>query len=235
MELSKRLKAVAELVSKDTVVADVGTDHGYIPIHLLMEGKCKKAFAMDVNRGPLQRATEHIAAYGLSQCIETRLSDGVSALKMGECDCVVVAGMGGALTVKILEEGKEIFRSLKEFILQPQSELVKVRRYLWEQGYTIIDEDMILEDGKFYPMMKVSIGNSEEYSIIELRYGKLLLKKRHPVLKDFLDKEVCTKESILVNLNEQKGAHIEVRKAEIKQELEDAKKALCLFLLLDYS
>ena len=229
MELSKRLRAVAELVSKDAIVADVGTDHGYIPIYLLKEGKCKKAFAMDVNRGPLQRACEHIETYGLSQSIESRLSDGVGALEIGECDCVVIAGMGGALTVKILEEGEKIFRTLKEFVLQPQSELMKVRFYLWEQGYTVIEEDMVLEDGKFYPMMKVSNGKSEEYSIIELRYGRLLLQNRNPVLKEFLEKEVCTKKSILMNLNKQKGTHIDARKAEIKQELEDAKKALRLF------
>jgi len=88
---------------------------------------------------------------------------------------------------------------------------------------------MVLDDGKFYPMMKVSNGKSEEYSIIELRYGKLLLKKKHPVLKEFLEKEVRTKELILSNLNVQTGNHINARKAEIEQELENIKEALCLF------
>ena len=219
MELSKRLQAVADLVSDGLVVADVGTDHGYIPIYLLETGKCVKAFAMDVNKGPLLRAKEHIAEHGLEGMIETRLSDGVKQLQVGECDAVVIAGMGGALTVKILDEGKEVFKSLKEFILQPQSELSKVREYLYEQGYSIIAEDMAWEDGKFYPMMKVVSGESDAYDAIELRYGKLLLSERHPVLKTFLEKEKMTKKNILQNLQKESGAHIEVRRKEIEEEL----------------
>ena len=143
MELSKRLQAVADLVSQGLVIADVGTDHGYIPIYLVQTGKSEKAFAMDVNEGPLLRAKEHIAEYGLSEKIEARLSDGVRALTPGECDGVVVAGMGGALAIKIMEEGKTVFRNLKEFVLQPQSELTKVRQYLYENDYCVIEQDNI--------------------------------------------------------------------------------------------
>lgn len=260
MELSKRLQAVADLVSEGMSVADVGTDHGYIPIYLVKTGKCKKALAMDVNQGPLLRAKEHIAQHNLSEQIQTRLSDGVRAIKKGECDCVVIAGMGGALTIRILEDGKEVFQSLKEFVLQPQSELVKVRQYLCENGYQVITEDMVLEDGKFYPMMKVvSVDaqvlhaecpraseqgeeaccvsesrktmqcetlNRDTLQDVELRYGKLLLEQKHPILKKFLDKEVRTKEQILHTLNMQSGPHIEERKKEIKVELEGIKYAL---------
>lgn len=93
--------------------------------------------------------------------------------------------MGGGLVIKIMEDGEEIFRNLTEFILQPQSEIAKVRQYLCEHNYRIIAEDMVLEDGKFYPMMKVANGSAEEYSTLELRYGKLLLREKHPVLKLF--------------------------------------------------
>lgn len=227
MELSKRLQAVADLVSEGLVVADVGTDHGYIPIYLLETKKCQKALAMDVNAGPLERAREHIATYHLSDVIETRLSNGVEALSIGECDCVVIAGMGGALTIRILEEGKEIFRQLKEFVLQPQSELSKVRRYLCENGYEVIAEDMVHEDGKFYPMMKVTNGEAIEYNAIELRYGKHLLEQKHPVLKTFLEKEVQAKEQILKKLDMQSGMHIEARKEELRRELAEVKEAIC--------
>ena len=231
MELSKRLQAVADLVSEGMSVADVGTDHGYIPIYLIETGKCKKALAMDVNEGPLFRAKEHIAEHGLSEQIQTRLSDGVRALEKGECDCVVIAGMGGALTIKILEEGRAIFEGLKEFVLQPQSELFKVRKYLCENGYQIIAEDMVLEDGKFYPMMKVlyvgaGVRTVDEQCTSQLRYGKLLLEQQHPILKEYLNKEVRTKEQILHTLNMQSGPHIEYRKKEIQMELEGAQYAL---------
>ena len=226
MELSRRLQAVVDLVSVGLVVADVGTDHGYIPIYLIETGKCKKAFAMDVNRGPLLRANEHIAEHGLEDKIETRLSDGVKQLNVGECDAVVIAGMGGALTIKILEEGRSVFQSLREFILQPQSELHKVREYLLEQGYCIVAEDMVQEDGKFYPMMKVINGASDAYHAIEFRYGKFLLSEKHPVLKAFLKKEKQTKNMILQHLQKEDGLHIEVRKKEIEEELEGIEYAL---------
>ena len=226
MELSKRLQAVADLVSEGLVVADVGTDHGYIPIYLIETKKSPKAFAMDVNKGPLLRAKEHIAEHGLETRIETRLSDGVRALQKGECDCVVVAGMGGALTIKIMEEGKDIFRSLKEFVLQPQSELQKVRAYLCENAYFIAEENMVLEDGKFYPMFRVINGQSEEYQAIELCYGKLLLEQKNTVLKNFLEKEKAVKELILSNLEQSFGEHIETRRKEIQEELEGIEYAL---------
>lgn len=226
MEVSKRLQAVADLVSPGLTVADIGTDHGYIPIYLIETGKCKKALAMDVNRGPLLRAKEHIAEHRLESQIETRLSDGVTQLEVGECDAVVVAGMGGALTIKILEEGRSVFQSLREFILQPQSELHKVREYLLEQGYCIIAEDMVQEDGKFYPMMKVINGASDAYHAIEFRYGKFLLSEKHPVLKTFLEKEMQTKKMILQHLQKEDGLHIEVRRNELKEELEGIEYAL---------
>ena len=226
MELSKRLQAVADLVSEGLVVADVGTDHGYIPIYLIETKKSPKAFAMDVNKGPLLRAKEHIAEHGLETRIETRLSDGVRALQKGECDCVVVAGMGGALTIKIMEEGKDIFRSLKEFVLQPQSELQKVRAYLCENAYFIVEENMVLDDGKFYPMFRVINGQSEEYHAIELCYGKLLLEQKNAVLKTFLQKEKAVKELILSNLEQSFGEHIEARRKEIQEELEGIEYAL---------
>ena len=226
MELSKRLQAVADLVSEGLVVADVGTDHGYIPIYLIETEYSSKAFAMDVNKGPLLRAKEHIAEHGLEACIETRLSDGVRALQKGECECVVVAGMGGALTIKIMEEGKDIFRSLKEFVLQPQSELQKVRAYLYQNAYSVVEENMVLDDGKFYPMFRVINGQSQEYDAIELCYGKLLLEQKNTVLKTFLEKEKAVKELILSNLEQSFGEHIETRKKEIQEELEGIEYAL---------
>lgn len=230
MELSKRLQAVADLVSEGLVVADVGTDHGYIPIYLLEAGKCERAIAMDINKGPLLRAKEHIAEHGLHDKIEAKLSDGVRALSVGECDCVVVAGMGGALAVKIMEDGQAVFKNLKEFVLQPQSEIAKVRQYLFENEYCVVEEDMVLEDGKFYPMMKVKNGTSETYTPVELCYGKGLLMRKHPILQQFLEKEVQTKEMILNHLKSESGVHIENRKKELQEELLLAKEALKVYL-----
>lgn len=155
MRLSKRLQAVADLVQGTDCLADVGTDHGWIPIYLVKQGQCQRAIAMDVRPGPLMRAKEHIMQHRLEHLIDVRLSDGVSALAKGEARSLVIAGMGGNLTIHILEQGKEIVSSMQECILQPQSEIQKVRSFLRWQGWRIVDENMILEGGKFYPMMRV--------------------------------------------------------------------------------
>ena len=226
MELSKRLQAVADLLSEGMRVADIGTDHGYIPIYLVETGKCPSAFAMDINKGPILRAKEHIAAHGLEDKITVRLSDGVKALRVGECDSVNVAGMGGALAIKIMEEGRTVFKSLKEFVLQPQSELEKVRKYLCENDYCIIAEDMVLEDGKFYPMMKVINGTAPKYNNLELSYGPLLLEQKHPVLKTFLEKEKQKRSKIKETIVKEAGEHNKTRIREIESELEEIEYAL---------
>src|SRR5699024_7353656 len=105
MELSKRLNAVASLVTDGYRLADIGTDHAYIPIFLVSTGKIPAAVAMDVNRGPLLRAEENIRTYGLEKRIATRISDGFAALEKNEADSAVIAGMGGLLTIRILKEG----------------------------------------------------------------------------------------------------------------------------------
>ena len=143
IRLSDRLRMNASFVTPGNRLADVGTDHGYIPITLVMEKKIPSALAMDVNEGPLERAKEHIREFQLESCIHTRLSDGVQALHPGEADSVLIAGMGGALTVKILAEGEQVLKSVKELILQPQSEIDKVRRYLEKTGYRIVKEDIL--------------------------------------------------------------------------------------------
>ena len=226
MELSKRLQAVADLVSPGLTVADVGTDHGYIPIYLTLTGKSPKVIAMDIKEGPLQRAKDHIAAYDLQDKIETRLSNGVERLVPNEFECVVIAGMGGALTVQIMEEGEEVFKNLKEFVLQPQSELYKVRKYLKDHSYKIVAENMVLEEGKYYPMMRVIQGEDGDYTDVELLYGKYLLQEKNSILKSFLEKERGTKRLILEKLNQEQGDHIEMRKSELEEELRRIEYAL---------
>ena len=180
-------------------LADIGTDHAYIPIYLARSGKIPEAVAMDVNRGPLERAEENIRAYELEDRIKTRLSDGFSALEQGEADSAVIAGMGGGLMIRILKEGEDVVRTLKECILQPQSEIEKVRAFLLEEGFLFIKEDMVEEDGKYYPMMKMAspgrrtertCGTAETWDETELRYGRYLLQEKNPVLRQYLEREI---------------------------------------------
>lgn len=192
MELSKRLQAVADMVSGGSIVCDAGCDHGYVSIYLIQKGICPRVIAMDVNAGPLAQAKAHIHAYGLSEYIETRLSDGVEALRLGEADGLILAGMGGRLVIRILTDGKEKTKAMQELILQPQSEIEAVRAFLFENGYRILAEDMVYEDGKYYHLIKAAPCErmQEETDVVRRtayhRYGELLLKNAHPVLHQFL-------------------------------------------------
>lgn len=225
MQLSERLLAVAGLVTPGLRLADVGTDHGYIPLWLTEQGVIPGAIAMDVNQGPLERARENIRNHGLEEKIETRPSDGVAALRPGEAESVVIAGMGGCLMIKILEEGAEVLQTVKELVLQPQSDIDQVRRYLYAAGYQITKEKMILEDGKYYPMMHVVHGIEEQLSDIEYLYGPCLLKKKDACLKTYLEKEGRTLKQIKEGLAKRGTPKAEERMEEIDEKLELLKKA----------
>lgn len=193
MELSKRLTAVAGMVTKGNVVCDVGCDHGYVSIYLVQRGISSHVIAMDVRKGPLSHAEDHIHMYGLCDYIETRLSDGVDELKEGEADTLILAGMGGRLMEGIITRGITKVHKLKELVLQPQSEIGLFRKFLRESGFVIVDEDMVYEDGKYYPLMRAVTGKQKTQpdSVQKLYdlYGELLLNNQHPILKQYLESQ----------------------------------------------
>ena len=179
LRLSERLKLVASFVPEGSRIADIGTDHGYVPIYLAEIGKIKSALAMDVRKGPLARADEH-----------------------KEADTVIIAGMGGELEISILEAGKQLWSSIRHWIFSPQSDLEKFRRYLKENGFFIENEAMILDEGKFYTVIKAGFGTNEKDACVcktlpEYRFGAVLIKRRDAVLKQYLLKEEKRVEGIL--------------------------------------
>lgn len=244
MELSKRLLSVASMVSQHAKVADIGCDHGYVSIYLLKNHIADRVIAMDVNDGPLERAKQHIKEAGLDAYIETRLSDGGAALLPDEADTAVIAGMGGKLMVRILSEATERIGHFKEVVLQPQSEIFKVREYLWNNGYDIVAEDMVFEDGKYYQIIKAIAGNSiieeeigrfakvsgfrkDDVRMAFLCYGYHLLKGKHPVCMDFLAYENQNTNNIKRHILEQrKSAETAERINELTAKLEVLQCAL---------
>lgn len=242
--LSKRLRAVAGMVTKGNRVCDVGCDHGFVPIWLVQQGVSPRVLAMDLREGPLRAAGEHVAAHGLSEKIETRLSDGLHNYIIGEADTLICAGMGGGLMRRILEAKREKTDSFRELILQPQSEIEQFRRFLRESGYGICDEEILLEEGKYYqvicalpgrkedgtdggragagvngttvgPIMRDDTANDKLCKLKD-RYGPVLLNKRTPVFLSFLKREAAQYEEILENLRRQ-GLGDEKRKARYEQ------------------
>lgn len=226
MELSKRLQTVADEIQGQGAVADIGTDHAYIPIYLILSKKIEHAIAMDVRKGPLLRAKENIKAYQLEDKIETRLSDGLEKLGDKEVDTIIIAGMGGALMARILSDGSHALCKKKELILQPQSEIYKVRRQLHKMGYQIAQEKMLVEEGKFYTVIRAIDGEEKYDKEIEYDYGKYLLDEKNEILFQFLQKEMVSCEKIEGNLCLHHTESAKRRLEELKREKQKLKEAL---------
>lgn len=162
IKLSKRLKAAADLVVRGAKLADIGTDHGWVPIYLVQTGVIPSALAMDVRRGPLDRACGHIKEYGLEERIECRLSDGLEAYTKDECESILIAGMGGELIISILEYGREKLNDGMQLVLSPHTHVELVREYLDKAGHILTDEICICDDGKYYFFLDVRVGKPDQ-------------------------------------------------------------------------
>lgn len=220
IQLSRRLSAIGEMVTEGNRLVDVGCDHGYLPVYLVMNHRIPGAIAADVGKGPLERAREHICRYHMQNYIETRLCDGLSGISVGEGDTLVIAGMGGPLMEKILSDNPEVRDSFQELILQPQSDIPHFRHFLMSNGYRITEEKMILEDCKFYPMMKAirDQKRNESWTPLEEMFGKYLLQEKNPVLQQFLQRELRIRQNILTKLQKAETEETKKRRNEVEEE-----------------
>lgn len=237
VKLSRRLRAVAALAEPGKTAADVGCDHGYVGIWLIQQKVFSKVIAMDVRQGPLEIAGKNAEYYQIGEAMELRLSDGLQMLEVGEADSMICAGMGGALMCHILERDPKKAASMKQVILQPQSELSLVRRFLRQQGYAIVKEDMVKEDGKYYPMLRAvwqgeTVKPAKDRQDIYDAYGKLLLEGRHPVLQEWLLHERSVTCDLLSELQKAAGGEQDAggrrlqRAAELREKLKGIEAAL---------
>lgn len=226
MELSKRLNMIASFVTDGCCAADIGTDHGYIPIYLVQQGISPRAFAMDINKGPLERAKQHITEMGVKDRITCILSDGLNQLPEKEVDSVIIAGMGGDLIVRILEQDQDKLTEIKELIVSPQSHPERVRHWLHDHNFRILEEDMIREDGKYYIAIRSVHGRESYKKECFYCFGERLILERSPVLLEYLDEEYRKYEKIRGTLLDRTKEHIQKRRKEVEQRLGDIKEAL---------
>lgn len=239
MSISERLNKIIKLAGQGHCVADIGCDHGYVSISLLQNGSYKKAIAMDVNEGPLQKATINGQKAGVSKKLETRLSNGFEKLLINEADTVVICGMGGPLLIKILDEGKDCASLVKNIILGPQSEISEFRHYLYNNCFHFVEEACIKEDGKFYYLIKGHYEDSKD-SIYDggeevlFKYGALPLKNKDLCLYEELINDKKKYEQLEKSLNLAKdknpeSENIKSRIIENKKEIELIEQALSYF------
>lgn len=229
MELSKRLKRIAEHVDKCESVADIGTDHGYIPIYLVKEGICKKAIASDINKGPIEKAKVNVAFEGVSDKVKCLLGPGLNPLKVGEVNGVILAGMGGNLTRDILLADMDKVKKYDFIILQPAQNPEVLREFLYKNDYEIIDEDLIKDEGRFYELFKVKYNENSEKLVFEdeLEYevSPLLREKGHPLFKEFIEEKINKCETILSFIKEDTEA-AKKRKSDLEEKINKLKGML---------
>ncbi len=188
MKLDNRLMAIANLVRKDKILADIGTDHAYLPVYLVEKGIINKAIASDLRVGPLDNAKTTVASYGYENQIELRLSDGLDNFKENEVDEIAVAGMGGLLISQFIERTKWLKNSDIHLILQPMTHIEELRKAMFDNGF-IMDKEVVAKDGdKLYIVFSAYYYDDvTAYTDLDLIVGKL------PYNDDDLSKEYLNK------------------------------------------
>ncbi|MCX7921610.1 MAG: class I SAM-dependent methyltransferase [Clostridia bacterium] len=223
MELKGRLKLIADKVPACETICDIGTDHAYIPIFLILKGICKKAIAADVKTGPLLAAEENIKLYKLGEYIETRLGNGLEPISRGEAEAIVIAGMGGALIREILQKGFDVAKEAELLILQPMNAVEAVREWLYESGFEIYDEELVSEEEKIYNVITARwTGSVKKPQLIHYYIGESLIRKKDPLLKKYIGKKIILSEKIIAEIgNNIDGNEEVIRKHKwMKEELE---------------
>ena len=194
--IDSRMKTVMNFVGAGSRVADVGADHGYLSIALAQSGRAEKIIATEKNLGPCEAARKNISAAGLDSVIEIRLGDGLKILSAGEVDTICIAGMGGALIVKILGDAPEVVQSAARLILQPMNAAKKIRAWLAENSWAIVDEDLAESSGIIYEIICAEKNPSE----------KIFKRESSPLLKKFLTQRLEKLERVLAEMSKSDSA-----------------------------
>ena len=206
MELKGRLKLVADKVPVCDRICDIGTDHAYVPIYLIQNKKCKSAIAADVGKGPLAAAGKSINSYGLQESIETRLGDGLEPIKEGECQGIVIAGMGGVLMGEILQRDLNKAVRADFLVLQAMNSHEMLRGWLYEKGFQILDEELVSEGDKVYDVMVAKWTGQQEQPEPVYRYiGKKLIEKKDPLLERYAAKIIRRLDKVIHGIKQENG------------------------------
>ncbi|WAW13990.1 tRNA (adenine(22)-N(1))-methyltransferase [Peptostreptococcus equinus] len=212
MRLTPRLEKIASLVDNKVKLADIGTDHGYIPVSLLLKNTIEYAILSDINKGPLENARKEVTSLNLDAKVDLRLGSGLEILEDGEVDQIIIAGMGGILISELIENKKELCKKLSKMILQPMQAQDELRKYLEENKFRIIDEHMVSEDFRIYEILEVVYDPEYEYQKLDSIYyevSKILLDKKEPLLIKLIEKKIYECNSIIEKLTNNENIDLE--------------------------
>lgn len=203
MVLSERLQLIYAKIPPCDILCDIGTDHGLIPAYALLNGRCKRAIACDVKKGPLERAKRTVYRFELEDRMALRLGSGLEPIAPEEADVLVLAGMGGVLMTELLAEGLEKARKARRIILQPMYAQEVVRPFLWANGFSVEDEALTREGDKLYQVLAVHSGPDPGSSRTALHsvIGEKLIQKKDPHLADWLADRIKRQQKIVQGLS----------------------------------
>ncbi len=232
-KLSVRLETVAKYVPLDSRLADIGSDHAYLPSYLVKKGRISFGIAGEVAKGPFQSAEKNVMAEGLTEMISVRMGDGLEVIQPGDVDCITIAGMGGSLIATILENGKEKLASVRRLVLQPNINAIAIRQWLVDNDWELIAEEILEEDNKIYEILVAEKGDPlKPYRDIPFETGLLvgpfLLQRKE---KTFKKKWVLEKKNWKRIYEQLESAAPSVETEEKKQEV--AKKLNLVEEVLD--
>lgn len=227
MELSKRLNWILEKVDKCETIIDVGTDHGYIPIKLIKDNIASRVIASDINKEPLEKARINASLDGVIEKVDLRLGGGLKTLKSKEVKGIIIAGMGGNLIRDILEADLDKVKDVDYLVLQPAQNPEVLREYLYTHEYEIIDEDICLDEGKYYELFKVKYKKNNITKLEDVFYeiSPVMLKKRTETLKSYIEDKVEKNNKILNFINDD-TEHAKERKKQLIRKNEILEKFL---------
>ena len=222
IKLSQRLQAIADMVPAGAKVADIGTDHGFLPCYLAQSGKAEQVIACDVNAQPLALAQKNIADYNVADKVSTRLGDGLAVIKPGEVDVVTIAGMGGALMIDILDASPLVVDRLKRIVLQPNVGAEAVRIWAEKNRWQIVAEELVKENDIFSVIIVLEQGRSDWFmSAVELYLGPKLLADHHPLLGLYISEEWEKTQHILEQLSKSDSEESRKKEKQLRQKWED--------------
>lgn len=223
-ELSPRLRMVGELVPAGARLADVGTDHAYLPAALILEGKIPWAIAADLRRGPLDRARATVQEYGLTGKVAFRLCNGLTGIQPDEVDAVAIAGMGGETIAAILSAAPWVRKRDVPLVLQPMSSMPELRGWLQKNGFSIVEERLAQEGDTLYTALLVRAGEMSPLSPAELWAGK---NTADPLRGTWLDQWIARTGRALEGMAQGRGEEVLSRRKaleEVREGLFDMKK-----------
>lgn len=198
--LSPRLKIIAESIQGFETMADIGSDHAYLPIYLIKHKRVKSAIVTDVNSGPVSIAKERLKSNKVEARISVRQGDGLLVIKPGEAEVIVIAGMGGILIKDILDKGVKVAQSARLLVLQPMRDSDKIRKWLLENSFEIIDEELVKDQDKIYEVIWARPADEAREAKGLMLVGEKIIEKKHPLAVEYINRKTDELKKVMAAL-----------------------------------